>query len=171
NGTACMNGQCQVACSMNAPCNTGCCSNAQGGTCLAGTANKACGSSSTCVDCSLAQTGHVCIPNKDSCGCTVSADCPPGAACNLATGLCSNMCNANQVCNGGCCTGGTCAAGTVKNACGSQGAACVDCSASQAGTLCIAGACGCNAATDCPAGFACDGNTHACTKSCGVNQP
>src|SRR5436305_14495418 len=86
NGTACMNGQCQVACSMNAPCASGCCSAAQGGTCLAGTSNKACGQAGTCSDCGLSQAGRVCLPNKSECGCVVASDCPAGKARNAATG-------------------------------------------------------------------------------------
>ena len=171
NGSTCAAGLCSKGCSMNAPCNSGCCSNAQNGSCQPGSSATLCGGTGTlCVDCSASPSGHTCLANKLACGCTRTADCPTGKACDLGTSTCTAACNANQLCNGGCCAGGTCGGGTAAAACGAGGSTCADCTGSANGHLCLGGACGCNAASDCAASLACDSVTHLCTKACTGNQ-
>ena len=46
------------------------------------------------------------------------------------------------------------------------GGMCKDCTVSAAGHACLSGQCGCAAASDCPAGTACDPGTHTCSPSC-----
>ena len=71
--------------------------------------------------------------------------------------------------NWGPATYGLCATGTQNNNCGAGGVTCVDCTKSMQGHLCLGGAsCGCNGASDCPAGTACDLANHACTGQCGA---
>jgi hypothetical protein len=159
---------CVNVCDTNNKCQFGCCSAAVNGSCQTGLGDSACGASGLCVDCAMSNSGHVCRA-PGVCGCEKTADCPKGTACNLGTHLCENKCNPNQPCNGGCCAGGACVAGDQGGACGSAGAACVDCTATQA-KACLAGACGCNVAADCPAGQACDAMTHKCTNVCNANQ-
>src|SRR5262249_24910661 len=47
--------------------------------------------------------------------------------------------------------------------------ACAACVGSATGALCVAGACGCQSAGDCPAGGTCDPTTHACARCGGTN--
>ncbi len=55
------------------------------------------------------------------------------------------------MCNGGCCDGTTCQMGNTNAACGTNGGACNDCSATcNPGPLCLAGGtCGCTKNMDC----------------------
>jgi hypothetical protein len=47
------------------------------------------------------------------------------------------------------------------------GANCQNCAGNANGSACVAGACGCNVATDCPADHSCDTTTHVCSTFCG----
>lgn len=131
--------------------------------------------------------GHVCSapPNAVAicsgavCGFACNAgyaDCDhdPANGCEVATGADTNNC-------GGCgnicpsVTGGTatCAAGACGVTCatGLCGPTCVSCAASGTGSACLpSGTCGCNVATDCPSGRACDATTHVCATSCSATQ-
>ena len=53
----------------------------------------------------------------------------------------------------------------APNSCGTPGN-CVDCSNAPTGHACVSMACGCNTEQDCPAGNACDPNTHQCSVKC-----
>jgi hypothetical protein len=55
-------------------------------------------------------------------------------------------------------------ANTTKS-CGPAGM-CVDCTNSAAGHACVSDACGCQSATDCPVGTACDPRTSRCGTAC-----
>jgi hypothetical protein len=131
---------CTTACSGNQPCNGGCCNK---GTCAVGTAPTACGGMNACVDCTNNVAGHACVAGI--CGCNSATDCGAQRACDVAKHMCTNACNANQLCNGGCCLGavngmnGTCDIGTGNSSCGSTGGACAACANDK--PTCIAGAC------------------------------
>src|SRR4051812_26629174 len=51
------------------------------------------------------------------------------------------------------------------------GPGCLDCSAATVGHACVIDVCGCNAASDCAPGLACNGTTHKCTTQCSASQP
>lgn len=113
-------GRCGAACTDG--CNGGCCT---GTSCVAGTADGACGArGGLCRDCRNAAGGHACIEGKRcgcrsdgdcpagrSCdvaagvcqGCQEAADCPIGQACDPSTGLCSTTCAADRLCHQSCC--------------------------------------------------------------------
>jgi hypothetical protein len=157
---------CNFMCSMQAPCQAGCCAN---GGCQPGTSNTACGANGSCVDCTMSNTGHVCRANL-TCGCNTAADCPMGMACT--NNVCSANCDLAHPCNGGCCSAGIagmCVAGNAANACGALGGVCANCTMNAAGHACVAGACGCAAAVDCPAQTACNTMTKKCENVCGDN--
>lgn len=146
---------CTTACSAAMPCNGGCCAIMAGqttGTCVAGTANNACGS-----------TGGVCS------GCSGGTPTCNGSSC---TDVCGSPGNGSCG-SGNCCSAGHCVTGNVASACGNSGTCAVCTGSTPAGDQCINGACGCNAATDCPAatsiaaGRACNLSTHTCTDLCG----
>ncbi len=168
---------CTTACNTAQPCHDGCCTAASGGTCQAGTGTIACGNNGgLCASCTAgfaaATSGDVCesVTGGGQCGCGVAGDCPSSSAgCNAVTKLCTFTCSVGAPCNAGCCgTGSTCLPGTSDTACGGTGA-CVDCTGKPAGPHCIPGTliCGCNAASDCAAGQACDTSTHTCGTACG----
>src|SRR5262249_43633971 len=71
--------------------------------------------------------------------------------------------------NGGCCSAGTCVTGTAGAACGTNGGACTNCAGQASNKACVAGVCGCNAATDCQALNACSIPLHSCEQLCGGN--
>ncbi|MSP59006.1 MAG: hypothetical protein EXR72_01475 [Myxococcales bacterium] len=129
---------CVTQCSAQQACNGGCCN---AGSCVPGNAPTACGTAVACVSCANAQVGHACIGGL-ACGCNVSADCSDLQACNTVSHQCTNVCNANQLCKGGCCSGGTCAAGSSNSACGAAGGACTNCNSGTSATpTCTAGVC------------------------------
>ncbi len=172
---------CGTACDAMNPCNGGCCNVPNGmtaGTCNAGTQVGTCGNNGgLCQSCTTlfmqGKGGNQCIAgmNGGSCGCNVNADCPIGNSCN-GQKVCTSACNPMMpACNGGCCSaaqGNTCQPGTANTACGGNGA-CVDCSSSMTGKVCIAQGlrCGCNTSADCPANLACNLTTKACENVCG----
>ena len=163
-GLSCSNLLCGATCNVNAPCKTGCCG---GGNCRTGTADSSCGGSGACVDCTTSPNGTVCVANVLRCGCNVAADCPSGSSCNTVTHSCESACGnaSHTACNGGCCNGGFCVAGTANTACGKSGS-CADCTLGNGG-ICLAGTCGCNGASDCATGTACNTTTHFCETTCG----
>src|SRR5262249_9178128 len=137
-----------------------------------GTTNSVCGpSGGVCLDCTNAGNGHVCVAG--ACGCNSSADCPAGKACDTNLQVCTTTCLPTQPCNGGCCSHFKCLTGagasSARGAAGNAGAACWT---SMAGAVCLAvaggGGCGCNVATDCPVGQACNSTTHLCSSGCGA---
>jgi hypothetical protein len=68
-------------------------------------------------------------------------------------------------CDGGCCNTATsqCVFAGASGSCGTDGGACVDCSGSSRGTVCMAqGICGCIAATDCLPGLVCQATGNIC---------
>lgn len=87
-------------------CAAGCC---QGGACMAGNTDSACGKGgASCADCKAA-----------------------GKTCDSATSACSSgptTCDATS-CPLGCCQGGGCKMGTTESACGQGGAPCASCMA------------------------------------------
>lgn len=102
--------------------------------------------------------------------CLGDSDCGTGSACSA--NRCGTSCNATAPCAGSCCNGGVCATDTAPTSCGPAGGACFDCSNDPNGRACLDGgtasaACGCNAASDCPIGEACNTRTHSCSNSCG----
>ncbi len=104
-------------------------------------------------------------PDAADAGCTGASGCPVGEACNLTSHLCTTACTASQPCNGTCCSGTTCQQTESPTACGAGGTVCASCTAADAGTTCVAGACGCNNADDCAVGEACSAS-HVCTTAC-----
>jgi hypothetical protein len=163
--------QCGNACHARQPCKKGCCTDPVSGTCVTGFAAADCGSDGlVCAVCGSSASGHVCIGGVGGggCGCNTTADCGPLQACNPSANTCTNACNGSQPCNGGCCSAGQCNAGSGNSTCGANGLACIDCSSSPNGHVCLSGTtCGCTVAGDCPTGQACNTNTHICTSSCG----
>jgi hypothetical protein len=168
--TSCTNGICNFACDVNNKCPNGCCSAMMNGTCQTGTGPMACGAAmGLCADCTNSAMGHACRP-PGVCGCNGPTDCPMGQSCNNTTHVCSAMCGGGfSACNGGCCAGNMCAGGNMPAACGTMNN-CTDCTMSNMGHQCVAGACGCNTAADCPALQACDTGRHVCTNMCNGNQ-
>lgn len=84
-------------------------------------------------------------------GCTTSAECPAGEACQL-DGTCTGRCSSTILCNKACCddqTNGQC--WLTGNATCDQGALCTTCT--------------CTKATDCPQYWAC-GAGGTCTQNC-----
>lgn len=115
---------CTTKCNPNQPCSGGCC---QSGTCTPGTDGTACGSSGyVCVDCSTSKFGNGCLGGK-ACGCEKTADCDVPQACDLAKKECTDVCNPNQPCNGGCCAAGLCGDGASNSRCGVAGKDCTVC--------------------------------------------
>lgn len=133
---------------------SGCCSN---GTCLAGTANDACGIQGD--QCKACGDGQSCVNGTcvvgTGCGCRDSlGQCQPGTAdtaCGNTGGVCL-ACPSGQRCIGGVCGGDTC---TYQNcngccmngrcveqvgpaACGARGSICVTCTVGQ---TCVLGEC------------------------------
>ena len=83
------------------------------------------GTTATSSDASSSSTGG---------GCTTSATCPVGQACNITTHTCSTTCDGTATrCNGGCCVNSTCSPGINLGACGVSGLPCA--------TSCLLGAC------------------------------
>lgn len=151
------------------PCAAGCCS--PDGVCQGGKNASACGASGACADCKSAFKGEACVAGG-SCGCNTAADCPhTNQACDVATHSCTSTCSPTQPCKGGCCENGTCG-GQKKTACGGDGLACVDCTGNPAGNGCSFATkhCGCDSASDCAVGKACDTKTHICTDACSATQ-
>jgi hypothetical protein len=109
--------------------------------------------------------GATCQSGQCKTSCTITANCPAGYACNGST--CTTSCSSTQTCNGGCCNNGTCVAGMAANACGTNGGACTNCAAQPNNLACVAGACGCNVATDCQSMNACSLPLHSCESLCG----
>ena len=146
----------------------GCCMGAQ---CVSASAATCGGHGSACVSCGSNVIGHACVAG--ACGCNATSDCPDGTVCDPSTDKCGAPCSASNPCASGCCSqSGVCAPGSDGKACGPSGSSCVDCSQNQAGTACISGGtCGCNAASDCPVGQACDTVAHKCTTTCSDNSP
>jgi hypothetical protein len=133
-------GLCSTSCEDGGVCNGGCCN---GTTCVVGNTPSTCGAS-----------GGLCA--------VCSGDTP-----TCANGQCTGSCGgAGRACGPGFCCGadGGCVAAQAT-ACGSGGA-CVDCTTSPAGQVCVAGACGCAVATDCPHFSACNTNTGQCSSTC-----
>jgi hypothetical protein len=118
-------------------------------------------------------TNKLCNVSVGCVQCNSAGDCSSGNACD--SNACSTTCFTTSLCNGGCCSipsgsSGTCETGDTAAACG-VGGQCTDCTASNAGHLCLTGGtthCGCNGNGDCPAGQpTCDTTTtHLC---CSVN--
>jgi hypothetical protein len=86
--------------------------------------------------------GNTCVqpPSENQCGAggSVCERCGSGQTCT--DGLCigTGLCNV-QSCPNGCCVGDICAQGTQNTACGTGGAACSNCQASNA--VCKSGKC------------------------------
>jgi hypothetical protein len=168
----CNKGVCGSSCNAsNCP---GCC---QGNTCQTGDSATACGTNG--VACQICDSGGVCSTGKCTAapcsattnpnGCCYNGAPFPGdnaslcgkggAACVVckSTEQCVNhacttatTCDA-KTCPKGCCKNGSCDTGTGVNACGTNGAACVQCGNGQ---QCVNQACAnvtCNATT-CPKG-------------------
>ena len=104
-GETCQLGQCSKSSSCGpANCSTGCC---QGGLCLLGASNTACGKGGqTCSNC--AQAGKTCKSQVCSGG---SQTCGPGKCA-------------------GCCKAGMCLTGNTNSLCGKGGVTCLNCTAS-----------------------------------------
>lgn len=126
-----------------------------------------CGPPGGCVDCSKGSEGPHCVDQH--CGCAATSDCLSGFACDTTTHQCSVGCANSPSCNGGCCGGQSCTTGDANTRCGTNGAACVDCTSATSGHLCIDGTCGCTVAGDCPSGSACNGGV--CTTACSASSP
>jgi hypothetical protein len=143
---------------------------------------KSCGTTTVCVDCTLAPRGPICVDGE--CGCKVNLDCalsPQGTACvsgacgcmdsvrdcpkGYACGpmnQCTPSCAGGLECNG-CCDGTTCQLGAANAACGPAKSACQACGGQT--PTCNAGACtdacGAGNAGTCGAGFCCNAGTCA----------
>ncbi len=178
---------CCETCPEECPDNERCCPD---GTCQECCNNRQCPEGQRCVGgscvCNAASCPNGCCTNgpgnpgecrpssDDTCGINGAqcVDCPAGLACN-AQGQC--VCNAAG-CPNGCCTNGPGNPGECRrpqpnnDACGINGAQCVDC---PAGLGCDAqGRCVCNAAS-CPGGC-CDTPNGPCitpptSDNCGIN--
>ncbi len=167
--------RCSETCRATQPCNGGCCAGApdgsDNGTCQSGALNTGCGySGRECASCPVVfgagTGGTVCQPvaGGGTCGCSITTECPPvSAGCDKTTGVCIFSCSfPAEPCLTGCCGAGKCEPGTSRTACGGSGV-CADCTGNLNGTACVAGACGCQVVTDCPAQYACDPTTAKCT--------
>ncbi|HEY8075981.1 MAG TPA: hypothetical protein VIF62_17760 [Labilithrix sp.] len=145
----------------------GCC---DGDTCNVHTSATKCGGGGeACTSCAASADGHACVAS--ACGCSVNTDCEAGSICDPATYTCAKPCSDSSPCATGCCgANGLCAKGTDGKTCGGSGA-CTDCSGSAKGKACVAGGCGCNAASDCPYFQACDTSTHTCGTTCSDTSP
>jgi hypothetical protein len=162
--------QCSGSCAGGQTCNGGCC---DGTNCVNGTNIDHCGSGGgMCQSCG-AGAGAVCeaVSGGGACGCDVTNDCPIDQACDTGAHTCTTSCTLAQPCHNGCCAGGTCNAGTGPSTCGAAGGACLDCTLDADGHACVSGGCGCNSASDCPGGTACDTTTNKCTNQCSATQP
>jgi hypothetical protein len=112
------------------------------------------------------EDGQVCQPDG-SCACDATS-CPGCLTCQ-GDGTCGNPCGGV-----GCCDNGTCVSGEDDDACGTNGAACVQCSDFAENATCSAagtgGSCICTPRAICPAGFNCGTAPDGCggTLNCGV---
>ncbi len=178
----CVAGACTDACGAvgNGTCSYGTC--CQGGRCVAGNQQTACGDSGTCSSCMNSPNGNRCETGNANgpwfCGCDGSANCPAanpqagigGEACDTQAHTCTTTCGVNGVttpCNGGCCQfangSGTCRAGTAVGSCGAQGGLCSNCQASCGQVAdCNGGTCGCCSG----ANQGCVGNGDCCSGTC-----
>ena len=131
-------------------CPKGCCD--EGGVCQPGNTKQACGTGA--VTCTVCGPNQTCSPQTGTC-----RDNPPCSPQNCPNGCCdaSGTCRRNQQgCHGGgspCCAGCcgddgsgtvTCQSGDNIEACGANGAACVECDPFQG--HCANGRCQCDAA-------------------------
>lgn len=134
----------------------------------------------TCVecvsnaDCANDPRGSICNPTTGTCSCSSEADCPAPLACR---GICTDQCNANHPCHGGCCNAGVCMtrcpAGqccksgkcVTEAQCGAKPACCSDgqcVSACPSGQCCNrfqAGQATCVSIGSCPTGWCCSDGT------------
>jgi hypothetical protein len=112
------------------------------------------------------EDGQVCQPDG-SCACDATS-CPGCLTCQ-GDGTCGNPCGGV-----GCCDNDTCVSGEDDDACGMNGAACVQCSDFDEYATCSAGGTGgnciCTSQASCPAGFNCGTAPDGCggTLNCGV---
>ena len=124
---------------------------------------------SNCVQCTTSEQQNcadagsgVCQAN-DTCGCTVSTNCPTGDTC--VSGKCVTCA---QSCTTGCCTGaGACTTPSLA-ACGAGGAVCLVCDPTESDS-CTAGKCACGTHAACGVGQACVGGACVCTATSCAN--
>jgi hypothetical protein len=163
---------CTETCGATQPCNGGCCAGEPNGTCQEGILASACGNTGReCASCSAGfisgTTGSACEPvaGGGQCGCASATQCPPNTAgCDKTTGRCVFSCSPpGEPCMAGCCgSTSACEPGTNGTACGMSGA-CVNCTGNLNGSACVAGTCGCQGDTDCPAQYSCNTTMGKCT--------
>lgn len=160
-GESCVDGQCSTTGPCDPiSCSTGCC---QGGQCLPGTAQDACGTGGlACVPCltdQLCVEGEcglgTCDVNTCANGCCDGNKCEPGntnAACGTGGTACTVCTDPDQCVNQACgtspcsqstCTGccdsqGTCQKGDTRQECGTNGKVCKSCPGSLS---CVNGNC------------------------------
>lgn len=165
----------------------GCCNGA--GNCVAGTQNNACGQPTgvACTNCSA--TGKICDGPTRTCVSPCNPGSCPNGCCNgdvCVTGIQNDLCGTgglacqncnatNQVCQGqqcrdrcgplncagGCCLpSNACTLGVANSACGSNGAACANCTANNSVCDTAANPRACTNAGSCPSPYnQCPGGT------------
>lgn len=140
----------------------GCC--ATSGACVSPSAS-ACGSPGTvCLSCDITTADQCGADGRCRCGagppCTDASGgdrclagachCGDGAACGAGLECLQRACQCTAASCGGCCQAGRCITAPTSAACGTGGAACLDCGASAcSGGQCVSALC---SAANCPSG-------------------